>query len=163
MGLKCLPDFMQETMENIFRNINDAEVYINDIGAFSPNWEHHLKLLCTILTKLQENSFTVNPLICNWVVTPLTLQTGAPKKGQIQPKYVWTKKMQAAFDQMKVIMAMDVLCAYPNQNKLFHIYTNTSDYQLGLCIMQDGQPVAYYLFNGEMNPQYIEYLYVLFS
>jgi hypothetical protein len=68
MGLKCSPDFAQETMENIFCNIDDAEVYINDIGAFSPNLEHHIKLLCTILTKLQENSFTVNPLKCNWVV-----------------------------------------------------------------------------------------------
>jgi hypothetical protein len=42
MGLKCSSDFAQETMEDIFRNINDKELYINNIGAFSPNWEHHL-------------------------------------------------------------------------------------------------------------------------
>ncbi len=65
MGLKCSPDFAQEIMENTFHDINDAEVYIDDIGAFSPNWEHHLKLLCTILTKLQENGFTVNLLKCD--------------------------------------------------------------------------------------------------
>jgi hypothetical protein len=69
MGLKCSPNFAQETMENIFHNINDAEVYIDDIGAFSPNWKPRLKLLCTILTKLQDISFTVNPLLkCNWAV-----------------------------------------------------------------------------------------------
>ncbi len=87
MGLKCSPDFVQETMKNIFRNINDTKVYIhdtgafspnlehqlkllhiNDIGALSPNWEHHLKLLCIILTKLQENGFTVNMLKYNWAL-----------------------------------------------------------------------------------------------
>jgi hypothetical protein len=116
----------------------------------------HLQLLHTILTKLQENCFTVNPLKCNWAVkeidwlgywltptnlkpwkkkmdavlkmeapktltelggfigmvnyyrgmwphqahilTPLTSQTGAPKKGQPQQKYIWTEEMQPAFD-----------------------------------------------------------------
>ncbi len=64
MGLECLSNFAQETMENMFCHIDDVEVYIDDIGAFSPDWEQHLKLLCVILTKLQENGFTVNPLKC---------------------------------------------------------------------------------------------------
>jgi hypothetical protein len=68
MGLKCSPDFAQETMENIFRDVLDAEVYIDNIGAFSNNWEHRLQLLHTILTKLQENGFTVTPLKCDWAV-----------------------------------------------------------------------------------------------
>jgi hypothetical protein len=68
MGLKCSPDFAQETMENIFCDVEDKEVYIDDIRAFSNSWEHHLKLLHTILTKLQDNGFTVNLLKCDWAV-----------------------------------------------------------------------------------------------
>ncbi len=68
MGLKCSPDFSQEVMENIFPEVEDAEVYIDDIGAFSNSWEEYMALLCKILTLLQDNGFTVNPLKCKWTV-----------------------------------------------------------------------------------------------
>ncbi len=46
----------------------DAEVYIVDIGAFSQSWDDHIALLHTILTKLQDNKFTVNSLKYEWAV-----------------------------------------------------------------------------------------------
>jgi hypothetical protein len=49
MGLKCSLDFAQEVMENIFRDIAEVEVYIDDIGIFSDSWEQHLAVLCIVL------------------------------------------------------------------------------------------------------------------
>jgi hypothetical protein len=69
------------------------------------------------------------------ILTPLTSQTGAPKKDQTKQKYVWAEEMQSAFNRMKALMAMEVLCSIPNHNEPFHIYADTSDYQLGSYIM----------------------------
>jgi hypothetical protein len=55
-------------MENIFCDVEDAKVYIDDIGAFSNTWDHHINLLRIILTKLQGNGFIVNPLKCDWAI-----------------------------------------------------------------------------------------------
>ncbi len=68
MGLKCSPDYAQEVMENIFCDVANAEEYIDDISAFSNSWEDHVSLISKILTLLQDNGFTVNPLKCEWAV-----------------------------------------------------------------------------------------------
>ena len=34
MGLKCTPDFAQAAMENMSRDIDNADVYIGDADAF---------------------------------------------------------------------------------------------------------------------------------
>ncbi len=68
MGLKCSPDIAQAAMENVFSGIEDADVYINDVGAFYDDWDHHVNLIATILRRLRENGFTINPLKCVWAV-----------------------------------------------------------------------------------------------
>jgi hypothetical protein len=142
-----------------------------------------MALISKILTLLQDNGFTVNPLKCEWAVketdwlgywltlmgskpwnkkieamlrmqppsnlkqlrgfvgmvnyyrdmwphrshiilAPITAKTGTPKKGVKAPPFEWTPEMQKAFDQMKALMAADVLCAYSDHNKPFKIYTD---------------------------------------
>jgi hypothetical protein len=52
----------------IVRHQRDANVYINDNGAFSNYWDHHINLLATILHQLRKNGFTIYPLKCEWAV-----------------------------------------------------------------------------------------------
>ncbi len=40
MGLKCSPDFTQEVTKNIFRDVAEVEVYIDDVGIFSNSWNN---------------------------------------------------------------------------------------------------------------------------
>jgi hypothetical protein len=74
------------------------------------------------------------------VLKPLTDHAGLKKGGKLN----WTSAMQAAFDKMRLLLAADALAAYPDHNKRFDIYTDSSDYQLGACIMQEGRVVAYF-------------------
>ncbi len=68
MGLKCSPDIAQVAMENVLSGNEDADIYIDDVGAFSDEWDNHVNLISTILRRLRENGFTINPLKCEWTI-----------------------------------------------------------------------------------------------
>jgi hypothetical protein len=68
MGLKCSPDIAQAAMENVLSDINDVDIYIDDVGAFSNDWDHHVNLLASFFWQLRENGFTINPLKCEWAI-----------------------------------------------------------------------------------------------
>ncbi|KAL7461091.1 hypothetical protein ACHAXS_001524 [Conticribra weissflogii] len=68
MGLKCAPDFAQQVMEEVLRDVDNTGIYLDNIGAFSFTWEHHMLLLDKILHWLEANSFPLNPLKSKWAI-----------------------------------------------------------------------------------------------
>jgi Reverse transcriptase (RNA-dependent DNA polymerase) len=68
MGISQAPDISQEKMEDLFRNFNEVDVYIDDIRVFSNDWDMHCVLLTCILNVLELNNITVNPHKCEWAV-----------------------------------------------------------------------------------------------
>jgi hypothetical protein len=55
-------------MENVLSGNDVADVYIEDVRAFSSSWQEHLALLDTVLCHLCDNGFTVNLLKCTWAI-----------------------------------------------------------------------------------------------
>ena len=77
------------------------------------------------------------------VLTPLTTLTG---KGTFE----WKEEHERSFQEIKALLVSEGLQKYPDHNKPFEIYTDASEYQLRACIMQEGQPMAYY--SKRLNP-----------
>ena len=76
------------------------------------------------------------------MLKPLTELTG---KG----KFTWDPDPDnpvhnKAFEAMKALIVSDAFCAYPDHNQPFEMYTDSSEYQLGGEISNNGKPVAYY-------------------
>ena len=70
------------------------------------------------------------------------LQPISDKSGK--KTFHWTDEMDKAFLWIKTILSLDALMAYTNHNKPFHIYTDSSDYQMLAVIMQNKKPVVYW-------------------
>jgi hypothetical protein len=46
--------------------------------------------------------------------------------------------------KIKKVIGTEVRLCYPDFNKPFHLYTDSLEHQLGVVIMQDKKPIAYY-------------------
>ena len=68
LGVMQSPEFCQETMEHVLQGVMDADVYIDDIGCFGKSYKQHLQVLEQVMTRLQENGFSVNLRKCEWAV-----------------------------------------------------------------------------------------------
>jgi hypothetical protein len=72
------------------------------------------------------------------LLAPLTILTSKNIKVE------WLPDHQLAFTKIKKVIEIKVLLSYPDFDKPLHIYTDTSDHQLGAVIMRDKKPLTFY-------------------
>ena len=92
MGMSESPVIATEMMHLVLDGIEGIEFYMDNIGMFSSTWANHLSLLSTILTRLQEVGFTINPLKCEWAVQETNFLGHWLTPTRIKP---WQKKVDA--------------------------------------------------------------------
>jgi hypothetical protein len=62
----------------------------------------------------------------------------SPLTGLASPlfKYKWGQEQHKEFDEIKQKVSQDILLAFTDFEKEFHVYTDASNKQLGAVIMQ---------------------------
>ena len=73
-----------------------------------------------------------------------------------QDKFLWDENAQKAFELVKSKIANDALLALPNFLKPFDVHADSSVYQLGGVVSQEGRPIAF--FSKKLNAVQKNYL-----
>lgn len=78
-------------------------------------------------------------------LTDLVSECGTTKRSsKKKPPWRWEKVHMEAFEEIKKVIARDVILAYPNFGEEFVIYTDASTRQLGGVITQNNRPIAFF-------------------
>jgi hypothetical protein len=85
------------------------------------------------------------------LLAPLTSLTSS------KVKFEWLPAHQLAFDKIKKIIETEMLLAYPDFDKPFQIYTDASDHQLGVIIMQDRKASGFLFKKAKCSPKKIHH------
>jgi hypothetical protein len=66
------------------------------------------------------------------------------------------RRTTKAFDEVKKKVSQETLLPFPDFEKEFHVYTDSSNKQLGAVIMQEGKPLTFY--SRELNSAQTRYI-----
>ena len=85
-GMRNSPATFQRTMNFLLHDLEDVQVYLDDIIIYSDTWSQHLHRLAAVLQKLQDAHLTIKlakTSFCSALVTYLGHEVG---KGHVRPK-----------------------------------------------------------------------------
>ena len=91
MGVSESPDISTEIMTQVLDGL-DVDFYMDDIAILSEMWDEHIDLLQQVLQRLQDASFTVNPMKCKSVIEEADFLGHWMTPDRIKP---WKRKVKA--------------------------------------------------------------------
>jgi hypothetical protein len=117
MEISAAPDIAQEIMEHVLLDLLDElEVYLDDIAAFSNSWEEHLVLLDKLLNILQDKGFAVNLLKGKWGIQETDFLGHWLTPTGVKP---WCKKIDAIL-RMRAPTNIKELCSFLGMVTYYH-------------------------------------------
>jgi hypothetical protein len=93
MGLACAPDVYQEAMHNIFCDMTEVIVYMDDLAIITTgSFEHHLEVVAEVLRHLRIMNLQVNGLKSHFLQLATEFLGFVLTRDGIKPQH---KKVQA--------------------------------------------------------------------
>ncbi len=109
-------------------NVNQLRNFLDMVQYYHDLWAKRSKMLAPLTSLVEE---------CGQ--TKVTRAKGTKKVPWHQDEV-----HQRVFNHVKATIAREVVLAYPYYSKVFKIYTNASNKQLGAVITQENRPIAFF-------------------
>ena len=109
-------------------NVKELRQFLGMVQYYRDIWEKRSHLLAPLTDLVGECGHTKE----------------TKRKGTKKNPWYWNESHQKAFDEIKKILARDVMLAYPDFSIPFEVYTDASTRQLGAVIVQNNRPIAYF-------------------
>lgn len=84
-GMRNAPATFQRLMNRVLSEVNNVEVYLDDVVIYSNTWEEHLEKLRVVFERLSRASLTLNLAKCEFAKATVTYLGKCVGQGQVRP------------------------------------------------------------------------------
>lgn len=84
-GLRNAPATFQRLMELVLRDVDNCNVYLDDVVIYSATWNEHMSTLKTVFNRLSNASLTLNLKKCEFAKATVTYLGKQVRRGKERP------------------------------------------------------------------------------
>lgn len=84
-GMRNTPATFQRLIQTVLSEVQNCEVYLDDVVVYSMSWDDHLRTLDLVLKRLADASLTLNLSKCEFAKAVVTYLGKLVGRGQVKP------------------------------------------------------------------------------